>query len=200
MKVIGIVGGIASGKTTVAKVLKKKGAGYINADEIGHDVIEISEIKQQMEMRWEGSGYGSLSDINGKTRRDIVANIVFNNPDELKFLNAICHPVIETRIEEKLEYFHPEYTKAVILDVPLLLEAGWNEMCDIILFIDTSFDARSHRAHKRSGLDVAELHKRESCQFNLEMKKEFATHTIDNDGTEGSLVNKVDHFWSEIDD
>ena len=73
-------------------------------------------------------------------------------------------------------------------------------MCDIILFVDTSFDMRSHRVHKRSGLDVTELYKRESCQFSLEMKKEFATHTIDNDDTEGSLLNKVAHFWSEIND
>ena len=197
MKVIGIIGGIASGKSTVAKALKELGAGYINADEIGHEVIAIPEIKQQMLNRWEGNGYGHITNPDGKLRRDIIANIVFNDSVELKFLNDICHPIIKDIIQQSLGYFHPDYTKAVILDVPLLLEANWNRMCDDILFIDASESQRGSRAQKREDcpLDLVELKKRESSQFGLEMKKDFASHIISNDGTMEHMLKQVQSFW-----
>jgi dephospho-CoA kinase len=201
MKVIGIIGGISSGKSTVAKAMKKLGAGYINADEIGHDVIGIPEIKQQMQIRWEGdSGYGHITNPDGKIRRDIIANIVFNDSEELKFLNDICHPIIKTRIQQSLRYFHPDYTKAVILDVPLLLEANWNRLCDVIVFVEASDNQRGLRAQKREEcpLDLVELKKRESSQFNIEMKRSFADHVIDNDGSEAVMLQQVQSFWDEV--
>lgn len=199
MKVIGIIGGIASGKSTVAKALQELGAGCIDADKIGHDVLLIPEIKQQMELRWEGNGYGHLSKPNGELCRNIIANIVFSDPEELAFLNAICHPIIEAQIEEKLGYYHPDYIKAVILDVPLLLEANWNGMCDIILFVDSSIEKRGNRAaiRKECPLDLVELKKRESFQHDVEMKREFATHTIDNNCSEKEMLMRVNLFWNE---
>ena len=199
MKVIGIIGGIASGKSTVTKALRKLGAGYIDADEIGHDVIEIPEIKQQMVMRWGGKGYGRIVSPSGEISRDMIANIVFNDGEELKFLNAICHPIIKARIEQGLEYFHPDYTKSVILDVPLLLEANWNRLCDVILFVDTSDFERISRAQSRvCSLDAAELKKREACQYDLSMKKSFASYTIDNDGSKENMLQQVQSFWNKV--
>tara|TARA_Y100000034_G_scaffold103692_1_gene129524 strand:- start:4164 stop:4775 length:612 start_codon:yes stop_codon:yes gene_type:complete len=203
MKVIGIVGGIASGKTTVAQELRRLGSGHINADKIGHDVLEIEEIRQQLEMRWSGNGYGHITKPSGEIRRDIIANIVFNDPKELEFLNDVCHPVIHDRIEQKLGYFHPEYTKAVVLDVPLLLEAEWNVLCDIIVFVECPIDKRGQRASKRTEctLDLAELKKREGCQMSVTEKRAFASAIIDNSQDKKQLLQEVLVFWkSEIDE
>lgn len=208
MKVIGIVGGIASGKSTVAKLLRNLGAGHIDADKIGHEVLVIPEIIQQMTTRWciaekiksnrqiwdGGSRVDSLN-------RSLIANIVFNDKEELEFLNAITHSLIEGRIKEKLSLFHPDYTKAVVLDAPLLLEAGWNSLCDMVLFVDSSLNYRAERAdhHSRScQMDRYELTRRESFQFDLDMKRQFSTHVIDNNvDSIAALKGKVSRFWEE---
>lgn len=200
MKVIGIIGGISSGKSTVTKAMRKLGAGFIDADKIGHDVIALPEIRQQMEIRWENGGYGHITNPDGKLRRDIIANIVFNDAEELKFLNDICHPIIKERIEQSLERYHPDYMKAVVLDVPLLLEANWNRMCDVVLFVEASLGQRSLRAQSREtcSLDEVELKKREASQYTLEMKKDFASHVIDNDGSKELMLSQVQSFWDEV--
>lgn len=198
MKVIGIIGGIASGKSTVSRAMRSLGAGHINADEIGHDVIEIPEIVQQMKARWADRGH--ITDRLGKVRRDIVANIIFNDSQELEFLDAICSSPIKSRIQDSLSYFHPDYTQAVILDAPLLLEANWNRMCDIIIYVEASKEARVERAGQREDcpLDALELTKREAAQFDLTMKEEFSSHTIDNSGDWPATMKQVQSFWSEV--
>ena len=199
MKIIGIIGGIASGKSTVAKALQELGAGCIDADKIGHDVLTIPEIKQQMEIRWEKNGYGHLSKPNGELDRKVIGSIVFSDPEELEFLNAICHPIIEARIEEKLGYYHPDYIDGVILDIPLLLEANWNQMCDIILFVDVSIDKRGHRAVDREycPLDLVDLKKREAVQFDMDTKRSFATHVVPNNGSKKELLDWCNAFWNK---
>lgn len=200
MKVVGVIGGIASGKSTVARLLSSMEAGYINADQIGHEVVEIEEIKQQLVNRWSKIINVPLLKSCGSLNRTIVSNIVFNNREELEFLEKLCHPFIRDRIEEKMQYFHPDYNKAVILDAPLLLEAGWHDLCDIILFIDSPIEMRLERASNRNEcpLDRIEFRKRESFQLKMGVKKDFSTHIIKNNMTEKELSARVVEFWNHV--
>ena len=124
MKVIALIGGIASGKSTVAKYLHDLGAGVIDGDKVAHAVLNIPEIVDQMKMRWP-SVFFCLSNepVNGGVRKQI-ADIVFKDQDELEFLEAITWPQMKERMLKSLSLYHPKFTPAVVIDFPLFVDSG----------------------------------------------------------------------------
>lgn len=180
--VIGVIGGVAAGKSHFGLAMEKVGAARIDADKIGHDVLVEADIVEQL-----SSLFGrQVLDGGGAIDRSAVANIVFaNNPEgqrALKLLESIVHPRIRARLIEQLEDMRQQELPpiAVVIDAPLLLETGLESLCDVIVFIDASRETRLNRALLR-GWSEKQFDEREASQLSIEDKKERATHVVAGD-------------------
>jgi len=193
MKIIGLVGGIGSGKSTVAEIFAKKGAVVIDADRLGHEVLRLSEIKSAMKKQWGDD----IFDDHGEVDRRKMAKIVFSGDEtgdtQLAALKTLVHPKIGDLIRQKIAEAEAENTKLVLIDAPLLLEGSWDSFCEEILFIDVSEEVRMDRAMKR-GWSREEYFVREANQFSLETKKSAATFIINNNGDIRELEKQVCRF------
>jgi dephospho-CoA kinase len=196
MKTIGLVGGVASGKSLAAKMLVELGAGLLDADRTGHAVLaEDAEVHQALHERWGDAVFAA----DGSVDRAAVARRVFADDDTAKadreFLEGLLHPRIRRRLEALRNQYAAENKPAVVLDAPVLLEAGWGPMCDLLLMIDASRDVRLQRARQR-GWSEAEFDRREAAQWPVDAKRRASHFLISNDGTEDQLRPSVREFWS----
>lgn len=193
MLTIGLIGGVASGKSEVARLFAERGAVILNADQAGHEVLQEPEVIERLKERW-GS---TILNAAGEVHRPAVAAIVFapQGEPERRFLNQVSHPRIAARLAAQLQTLRASQCPAAILDAALLLEAGWDSLCDQIVFVDVPEDIRRTRAKAR-GWDDAELARRERTQLPLETKKLRATAQIDNGGTREELAAQVAALWS----
>ena len=196
MVVIGIVGGIASGKSLVSDQLRELGAEVVAADRLGHEVLLEPAVQAALRARWGARVF----DAQGRPDRAAIARHVFDPQqglEERRFLESISHPRIRARMHEQLQRFREQGVPAVVLDAALLFEAGWDAYCDHILFVDTPDQQRRERAAQR-GWTAAELTAREAAQLPLETKKQRSTATIDNSQTVGHTWQQVHLFWQNI--
>lgn len=195
MITIGLIGGVASGKSAVARVLADRGAVILDADRVGHEVLREPRVIEQLVARWGSSILNEQGEIN----RSAVAKIVFapGNDPERQFLNSVSHPRIAVRLAMQQEELRKTDCPAAVLDAALLLEAGWDHLCNEIIFVDVPRELRLHRARSR-GWDDAELAKREATQLPLEEKKRRATIVIDNSGTLDSLQSQIVQLWQRL--
>jgi dephospho-CoA kinase len=194
MLIIGLAGGVASGKSFVANCFRELGAEHIDADEIGHRVLDQSNIQEQIVTRWGG---GIID--QGKINRRQLAKIVFaaDAPaDELTKLEQITHPAIGEHVERQLQQFKQQgNVPAVVLDAPVMFRAGWDVFCDRIVFVDAPLSIRQKRAGER-GWSEDELLRRESFQTPIEEKRRRATDMIDNSGTQSETKQQVQDLWN----
>ena len=196
MVVIGIVGGIASGKSLVSEQLRELGAEVISADRIGHEVLLEAEVQAALRARWGEAVF----DSHGRPDRAAIARRVFDpvhGPEERRFLESLSHPRIRARMQAQLQDFRSRQVPAVVLDAALLFEAGWNALCDHVLFVDTPAEQRRERAAKR-GWTANELATRESAQLPLEEKRRRCTSAIDNSRTVGHTWAQIQLFWQTV--
>jgi dephospho-CoA kinase len=197
MKTIGLVGGVASGKSTVAKLLVELGAGVLDADRTGHDVInDEPQVREALRKRW-GDG---VFDESGTISRPAVARLVFGDGSksdaELQWLQDLMHPRIGRRLQEIGEQMDAEGKPAIVLDAPLLLEANWKPFCDLVIMVDVPREIRLARAKQR-GWTEADFDAREAAQVSVEEKRRLADFIITNTGTEADLRSAVREFWNE---
>ncbi|MEO0480048.1 MAG: dephospho-CoA kinase [Planctomycetota bacterium] len=169
--VIGLTGGIASGKSTVAGLFAERGFAVLDADEVSREVARRPEILRRVEAEF---GAQSLGD-DGQMDREALARLVFVDPERRKQLEAILHPVIRTELLEALEQNRSE-GQDTLLDIPLLFESGWNRHCDHIVFLEVPDEIRERRARER-GWEDGELERREKNQWPL-AEKRAASDTI----------------------
>lgn len=196
MKTIGLVGGVASGKSLVARCFAELGAGVLDADRAGHDVLaEDAVVQEALVDRWGASilaGDGSID-------RSAIAGHVFGSgtgaDEERRFLESLLHERIRRRLEAERNKFAMESRPAVVLDAPLLLEAGWGPLCELLVMVDSSRDARLARAKQR-GWDNKEFARRESAQWPVDEKRRAAHVLIANDGTQDELRDAVRDVWN----
>ncbi len=193
MFVVGVIGGVASGKSEVTETLRGLGACILDADQIGHQVLRIPAIREQVGQRWGDA----IRSVDGEINRRALAAIVFDpaRPDELPALERITHPEIEKRIRDHLRQV-ADHDGVLVLDAPVMIKTGWYRLCDLLLFVDCPRTMRSEFARAR-GWDETMLDSREASQASLERKRELATHTIHNHGTLKELREQVVHFWNE---
>jgi dephospho-CoA kinase len=192
MLVIGLIGGIASGKSFVAACFQELGAQILNADQIGHCVLENSNVIGSIRREWPDA-----VDAKGQVDRKILAEIVFRLPDRgsnLKKLESWTHPLIGQEIDRKLAELRMAGCQAVVLDAPVLLEAGWNSRCQKLVFIDAPLEQRKSRAFTR-GWVADELETREGSQLSLQEKRSFATDFIHNGTSEQETRDQVRALW-----
>jgi dephospho-CoA kinase len=166
MLILGLVGGIGSGKSVVANILRDFGAVVLDADRAGHAVLREPEIIAKVRQRWGDR----VIDATGQVSRRDVAKIVFaaGNEAERKFLEELTHPRIKQLLEEELDYIRSSSPQppVVVIDAALLFEAGWDKLCDKIMYVDAPRDLRLERAVSR-GWSAEQFSAREAAQLPL---------------------------------
>ena len=196
--IIGLVGGVASGKSYVAELLENLGALRIDADRLGHEVLLMKEVREQLVRIW---GPSILTD-RGEVDRSQVSKLVFGNSTHAvacrRQLEAIVHPRIRSLALDRIAAVRalPEVPLAIVIDAPLLIEAGWESLCDFILFVESPLEDRVQRATAR-GWTEAHLADRENSQVSLDEKRSCATHFLDN-RRQATMAEQVNHFWMEL--
>ncbi|MFN4905261.1 MAG: dephospho-CoA kinase [Planctomycetota bacterium] len=183
-KVIGITGGIASGKSEVTRILETLGAVVIRADKIGHEVLELPEIQNLLIRQF---GQSVFSQTTRTIDRKKVAELVFGaSPQALarrRMLEAITHRPIRAEIRKQLDQLlNEKKADAIVLDIPLLLESQWDRICDAVWFIDAPEEIRLQRALDR-GWTQEHFRAREASQWSLADKLAKSSCVISNVGT-----------------
>lgn len=185
--ILGLVGGIGAGKSTAAKLLESHGGFVIDADSIGHEVLDRPEIQAQIAARW-----GNVVRSDQRIDRRKLARIVFGSPEERRKLEEIVFPYIRQACEDRIHAAMTDVTtKFVVLDAAVLLEAGWSGICDRILYIEAPRELRLSRLKSRSGWSADDLDARESAQWTAEKKKQWTNAVVCNDGSRDELEAKL---------
>ena len=190
---IALTGGIASGKSTVARLLAERGAVIIDSDVLAREVVEpgtpgLSAIRARF-------GDGVIDDT-GRLNRAALGAIVFSDSDARRDLEAITHPAIRTRAEELRIAAPPD---AVVIDViPLLVEAGLVDRFDLVVVVDVPPDVQRHRVRARDQLSDADVHARLRSQASREARLAVADAVIENSGDLAQLERQVDDVWTSL--
>ncbi len=193
--VIGILGGMYSGKSTAAAELGKLGCAVIDADAISHQLLEEQNILKKV-VRIFGK---EILDENGKISRPTLANRVFGDPAKLSALTFILHPLVMARVEELIKRYDTQPdVKAIVLDIPLLVEVGWENRCDHLIFVDSTPQVRLERAKKTGIFEADHLKIRENLQISLDKKKRIADNIVDNNSDLSGLSKQIASVFSTI--
>lgn len=197
MQVIGLLGGVASGKSLVARQLARLGAGVLDADRAAHDVLRMPEIEAAARARWGPGIFGP----DGRVDRARLARIVFAETvaaeQERKYLEQLTHPEIGRRLGQQAKRLDATGMVVAVLDVPLLLEAGWDKLCDTLVFVDAPRPLRLARAQKR-GWSEKDFTAREGVQESLDSKRARADVVVDNSGSPEHTRAQVERFWHSL--
>ena len=192
--IVGVLGGIGAGKSTVTRLFADLGAEVIHADDIAHDVLETPAVREALRARL---GEGFLGP-GGTMDRKALAARVFENPEELEMLEGLIHPRVTERIHSRVQEIGPG--KLIVLDVPLLAASPLQRLCDEILFVEADLDTRRKRVEAR-GWAPGELERRESRQDDLNKKRSLADRIIDNSGTLEETRRQVERLhasWTSV--
>lgn len=182
-KIIGLTGGIGSGKSTVAAYMASKGIPVYIADEEAKNIMECENIKQKIENLFSESILNSDATLNRKK----IAQLVFNNPEKLKELNAIVHPEVRLHFSNWLKE-HKNYP-FVIKEVAILFETGGNKECDKVILITAPVSLRVERAMKRDNLTKDEILVRINNQFSDEEKIKMSDFVVENINLKETFLN-----------
>ncbi|MBW8034573.1 MAG: dephospho-CoA kinase [Planctomycetes bacterium] len=193
--IIGILGGIGSGKSSVAAAFARLGCGLVDADAIVHELLqEADTIKQLREAFGDGIMRG-----DGVVDREKLALAVFDDVDRVKTINEIIHPAVLGRCEELITGYNAcEDISAIVLDMPLLLEVGWDKRCNILVFVACDAEKRQLRGEVRSSNAKNYLKKREKFQISLDKKENIAHYIVDNNSDESAIADQVERIFSII--
>jgi len=193
--VIGILGGIGSGKSAVAVEFAKLGCAVIDADKIAHELLDEPSVKKEVICSFSQA----ILDHTGKINRKKLADAVFADGDKLLTLNRILHPLVLAQVERLIErYNRQQQVKAIVLDMPLLVEVGWDKRCDRLIFVNCDRKKRLERAKKMGVLGENQLKVRENFQISLDKKVTIADNTIDNNSGFSALARQVADIFSYI--
>lgn len=190
--VIGLLGGVAAGKSTVAEMFGEAGFRVLDADRMAHAVVRIPKVRRRLEERFGPDLFGP----DGELRRQRLADLVFADEAARQDLEAITHPAIRAQLEEELEAAKAR-GESVVLDVPLLLERGLIQRCDHVVFVAASEATRLARAKAR-GWDTEELRRREASQATLDQKRESSAFTVTNEGELAQTRRQVEQILSRL--
>jgi dephospho-CoA kinase len=192
--IIGIMGGIGSGKSTVAAEFAKLGCKVIDADKIAHGLLDSKAVKEKI----VGLFGKTVLDSSGRIEHKKLAEVVFASGDKLASLNKLIHPLVLTRAEELIEQYNQQsQVKAIVLDMPLLVEVGWDRRCDRLIFVDCEQKTRAERA-KKQDFDKNHIKIREKFQISLDNKVSLADNTVENNSDFSALVRQVADIFSDI--
>ncbi|MDN3520721.1 dephospho-CoA kinase [Halomonas ramblicola] len=186
--IVGLTGGIASGKSTVARAFAALGVPWVDADDVAREVVEPGEpALAEIAAR---HGTRVLNDDGGLNRR-ALREIVFNDPDERRWLESVTHPRIRTRLLEHLARLQAGGAPYVLLVSPLLFESGQSAMVDRCLVIDVPETLQIERTAARDDVDAAQARAIVAAQMPREARLAWADEVLDNSGDEAAMRRRV---------
>ena len=189
MKIIGLTGGIACGKSTVSNIFKSLGAKILDADAMAHELMQPKQPLWNLYVsHW---GESILKQPGGTLDRRAIGAIVFNDLAERQWLDSAAHPVLLAEAQRRLAALEKRHTEVAVLDVPLLFESGWDRLADEIWVTSVSEDIQLQRLMARNGWTEAEARARIAAQMPLAEKRARADVIIDNSGTLDNLRQQV---------
>ena len=195
MKIIGLTGGIACGKSTVSTALRALGAEIIDADALAH---ELSQPHQPLYNAYVQHFGREIVTENGTLDRAAIARRVFADPAVRAEVDAIAHPLIRMAAEERLRAARDENKRAAVLDVPLLFEAGWDALADETWVVALPREEQLKRLLARDkAMDEGEARARIAAQMPLAEKCARADVIVDNSGTKEEIREYIGKLWKE---
>lgn len=189
---LGLTGGIGAGKSTVAAMLADRGAVVVDTDEVARDVVEPGAPAYDEVVRRFGP---HVVDEHGRVDRRRLAEVAFADPGARADLNGILHPAVETVVRERLAGLDRP-GRVVVLQVPLLVEAGWGRLVDRVVVVDCPEDTAVRRLVELRGMDEADARRRIAAQASREDRLAAADEVITNDGGLEHLRRQVDALWA----
>ena len=194
MIVIGLTGGIGSGKSEVSRVLNELGAEIIDADRLGHEAYQPHT--ETWEALVAAFGEGILRP-GGEVDRKALGSIVFSSPDALAQLNAIVHPRMREMMRERLDERSAQGVKVVVIEAAVLLEAGWDSLVDEVWVTTATEESVVQRLSQRNNLSEEEIRKRINSQLKNEERVRRATVVIKNSDGLKELRQCVLELWDD---
>ena len=195
MFIIGLTGGILSGKSTVAQMLVEKGAGHIDADKMGHEAYEPHTKTWQKVI--DAFGTGILKE-NEEIDRQKLGDIVFNDPESLARLNRIVHPQIGRLVVEELEKLRSKGVDVVVIEAILLIEARWTNIVDEVWVTVAPEETVLKRLQNRSGLSEEQARARIRAQLSSEERAKYGDVVINTDCELSEVRATVDELWQRL--
>jgi dephospho-CoA kinase len=191
-KIIGLVGGIGSGKTTVAGLFKQLGAEVISADPIAHRVLNSPKVRARIVHTWGED----VLDLSGKIDHARLAERVFTRPKALNKLNMLIHPRVSRIIDQRLSRFRAK--GILVLDLPLLFESKYKSVCRWVIYVHAPLRLRYRRLKGSRDWTLSELRAREHRQIPLKKKRASADYVIDNSGPLKDTKEQIKRIYFDI--
>ncbi|MDD5190839.1 MAG: dephospho-CoA kinase [Dehalococcoidales bacterium] len=194
-RVIGLTGGMGSGKSTVSQTLAQLGAVVIDADKVGHEAYQPNTETWQTLVKVFGK---EIIAVDNTIDRKKLGVLVFNNPDNLKMLNAIVHPRMYEMMKARIADLKKQNTKVIVVDAAILFEANWTPLVDEVWVVAADEDKVITRAVTRTNLPEEQIRQRLATQMTNQERRKRANQVIENNGTQLELRAKVKELWNKI--
>ena len=196
--VIGLTGGIGTGKSTVSQILKDRGFPVIDLDVISHEVIEFSSVVEKIVQNFGREVLDENEDGNCTISREKLGKIIFSDKKKRLALNSIMHPEILKVMHKKILECKSEKNKIIFVEVQLLFEVQWEKEFDYILLVAAKRDMQVRRVLERDKRSEEEAWNIINSQMSLDEKREKSDFVIENDGNMDDLNKKVDKFLKSL--
>lgn len=195
MKLVGLTGGIASGKSTVAKILQSLGAAIVNADDLAREVVEPGH--EAWKEIVASFGADILQSDQTLDRQKLRA-LIFNQPEARKRLESIIHPRVRALAEERIRQYAAAGYPVVIYEVPLLFEGNLQEWLRPVILVACGVETQTARLQKRDHLTAADAEKHIAAQMSLKDKRRLADYVIENNGSLEDLERQTRQILEEL--
>ena len=195
MKLVGLTGGIGSGKSTVAKILQSLGAAIVNADDLAREAVEPGREAWQEIVASFGAGV-LQSDQN--LDRQKLRTLIFNQPEARKRLESIIHPRVRALAEERIRQYAAAGYPVVIYEVPLLFEGNLQEWLRPVILVACDVETQTVRLQKRDHLTAADAEKHIAAQMSLNDKRRLADYVIENNGSLEDLERQTRQILEQL--
>lgn len=196
--VFGLIGDIGAGKSRAAAMFAEHGAFVLDADAVGHTLLEQRPARDRVIARF-GKGIlapATAPDAPPAIDRRALGAIVFANPADRRALEAILHPAMRRTVERAIRRtVRRGQSPAIVLDAAILLEAGWNSLCDQVVYLETPREERLARLEAQRGWTEETLRAREAAQWPAERKRAAADAVLLNNSSVEALRDQIDRFW-----
>ena len=192
MLVVGLTGGIGTGKSEVARLLENLGAAVINADQVGHEAYTPHSPAWQDVVEAFGE---DIVQEGGEIDRRKLGGIVFADPEQLAILNAIMHPRMASIVRDKLAFLRDSGVKVAVVEAAVLYEAGWDSLVDEVWTTESPEESVVSRLVQRNGFPPEEIRKRIASQMSSEERSRRSSEVIANTAQLSDLEQKVREVW-----
>lgn len=195
MLVVGLTGGISSGKSTISSWFLQKGIVVLDADQI---VKNLQRPNSPLVLKLAEEFGASIVNENGELVRDVLGKIIFYDQEAKERLNAMIHPLVQAKLEEEIERLKKVGEGLVVLDIPLLFESRFEALVDRTVVVYVSPDVQLQRLMKRDQIDREYALAKMNSQMSLDEKRARADYVLINDGTMGQLREQFDHLFEVL--